>query len=112
MGVYGRITLESVRRLKGITRECRELVEKGKGHGMVEGGVVDGWRGQQLVLGGGDGDGSGDGRVEGIEDVSLLFFFLRGSLGFVGGGDWRCGCGFRGLGVGLVRAWKGTAGKK
>ncbi|KAA8574789.1 hypothetical protein EYC84_004038 [Monilinia fructicola] len=79
VGVYGRITLESVRRLKGITRECRELVEKGKGHGMVEGGVVDGWRGQQLVLGGGDGDGSGDGRVEGIEDVVSAALHTLGS---------------------------------
>lgn len=109
LGVWGRITLESVKDLTAVTRECKgriggwgEVVGSGTGG---EGGevVIEGssrgveWEGGQLVLGGGGGDGDGDGDGIGdrddIEDVSFCFLLLwifraRGSWSLIGLRGW------------------------
>ncbi|QSZ37600.1 hypothetical protein DSL72_008699 [Monilinia vaccinii-corymbosi] len=75
LGVFGKITLESVRNLTGVTRECRGRIERWRRDGVEGGGggvgvgerrVFDGGRGQ-LVLSGGDGDRDRDGDRDEIE---------------------------------------------
>ncbi|KAJ8066116.1 hypothetical protein OCU04_005207 [Sclerotinia nivalis] len=86
VGVCGKVTLESVRNLTDVTRECRERigglgVSAGWEEGAGDGGRGDrsaiddvrgygGERGEgQVVLDGGDGIGNGDGDGDEIEDT-------------------------------------------